>query len=412
MNAIKKILGKDHKDDSMKGNASDGIADPPSSEYGTPHGTSGASGNNHHLNNTSNDSSSHPMRDSGIGSSAATSGLASQKDGTGYSSSETTANSTDQSYAAEADRAFGLDRSPAGTGAGTGGMTSSLHPTTGTSDGMSTASIKSGIRGRGQSKDFSSQGLGAENGSGYRDHPGNLGGATAAAAGVGAVDYAAKHEHGGRGHEFRGDPCESGDVEPAPGPHFVDGPHRTDTANYYDPDVAGGVGSRSGPTSSGLGSQPHETGTSRFHENTSMHGAGEADPNSNSHLYGRDAAVAGGAGYAAHEFPNSTTHHANPTPQSIDPSYTSPGGDPTMGGGSAPAPLQHPVLGGGENDYDSVSHPQSHPHPTGAGANGQAAGSADAHPTRTLSKSNKEHNRLHKDPPEKWVKEHGGLPGQ
>ena len=44
-----------------------------------------------------------------------------------------------------------------------------------------------------------------------------------------------EHSHTGHGHEYAGDPCGPG-AEPA-GPHFVSGPHVTDTANRLDPHV-------------------------------------------------------------------------------------------------------------------------------------------------------------------------------
>lgn len=48
-----------------------------------------------------------------------------------------------------------------------------------------------------------------------------------------------QHQHVGHGHEFEGDPCDSG--APLALPHFTAGPHITDTANRLDPHVVGGV---------------------------------------------------------------------------------------------------------------------------------------------------------------------------
>lgn len=81
----------------------------------------------------------------------------------------------------------------------------------------------------------------------------------------------AAHEHGGLGHTYRGDPCETESVpdgEPAGYPHHVGGPHHVETANRIDPHVPG--------------EYPSEDGRDRH----------------SSHL-GRNAAVGGGGAAAA-----------------------------------------------------------------------------------------------------------------
>ena len=47
-----------------------------------------------------------------------------------------------------------------------------------------------------------------------------------------------EHEHQQHGHQYGGDPCESGEVSGQGGPHFISGPHLTDTANRLDPHVS------------------------------------------------------------------------------------------------------------------------------------------------------------------------------
>ena len=47
-----------------------------------------------------------------------------------------------------------------------------------------------------------------------------------------------EHEHQQHGHQYGGDPCESGEISGRGGPHFVSGPHLTDTANRLDPHVS------------------------------------------------------------------------------------------------------------------------------------------------------------------------------
>lgn len=84
-----------------------------------------------------------------------------------------------------------------------------------------------------------------------------------------------RHEHQHHGHQYEGDPCETLEVGGQGGPHFVSGPHATDTANRLDPHVGNGIG--------GAGT----TGDSRGHHHHSHHGH-----------RGEEATLAGGAGTA------------------------------------------------------------------------------------------------------------------
>ena len=84
-------------------------------------------------------------------------------------------------------------------------------------------------------------------------HKGALGRDAAIGAGTGAAAGGAasglsshgpeswEHGHENHGHLYGGDPCGPGGTQ-ASGPHFVSGPHATDTANRLDPHVAGSVG--------------------------------------------------------------------------------------------------------------------------------------------------------------------------
>lgn len=88
--------------------------------------------------------------------------------------------------------------------------------------------------------------------SGNQGSPGhNTGAGTGVGAGARAEGYRGtrvtgygpeswQHEHQHHGHEYEGDPCEKGAVEGRGGPHFVSGPHVTDTANRLDPHVGSG----------------------------------------------------------------------------------------------------------------------------------------------------------------------------
>ncbi len=141
-------------------------------------------------------------------------------------------------------------------------------------------------------------------GSGTDAHPharnqGSLGrdstlgvGAEAAAGSLasGATGYGPEsweHDHNRHGHQYEGDPCGPGETTAA-GPHFVQGPHATDTANRLDPHVAGGIGG----TESTTGHHGH-------------HGLGHKK---------EDAALVGsgmGAGLGAHE--SDRDHHRGAT---------------------------------------------------------------------------------------------------
>lgn len=101
-------------------------------------------------------------------------------------------------------------------------------------------------------------GTGATAGSthqGFLGRDATFGAGTEAAAGrtTGYGPESWKHEHGTQGHQFGGDPCGPGETT-AEGPHFIPGPHATDTANRLDPHVAGGVGGTTETTA------PHHQG--------------------------------------------------------------------------------------------------------------------------------------------------------
>lgn len=97
---------------------------------------------------------------------------------------------------------------------------------------------------------------------------GSLGHNTGAGAGARAEGYGGtrvtgygpeswQHEHQHHGHEYEGDPCEKGAVDGRGGPHFVPGPHVTDTANRLDPHVGSGF---EGVDAPGDSSRHHDHG--------------------------------------------------------------------------------------------------------------------------------------------------------
>lgn len=100
---------------------------------------------------------------------------------------------------------------------------------------------------------------------------GAVGSATSPITGYGPESW--QHEHQHHGHQYEGDPCETGVTSHQEGPHFVSGPHITDTANRLDPHVDSGIGGA--------------TGESSGHHHHGHHGH-----------RGEEAALAGGAGGA------------------------------------------------------------------------------------------------------------------
>ncbi|KAL6720455.1 hypothetical protein ACLMJK_002378 [Lecanora helva] len=112
-------------------------------------------------------------------------------------------------------------------------------------------------------------------------------GATAGAPGSGLASHGPEswqHEHGRHGHQYEGDPCGPGETR-TEGPHFISGPHSTDTANRLDPHVAGGTGGTESVTS---------------HHDEHNHRA-------------KDAALAGGAAGAGLGTHSDNRHHPDTT---------------------------------------------------------------------------------------------------
>ena len=102
---------------------------------------------------------------------------------------------------------------------------------------------------------------------------GAVGSATSTITGYGPESW--QHEHQHHGHQYEGDPCQTGAVGDHEGSHFVSGPHLTDTANLLDPHVHSGIGGT--------------TGDSSGHHHHGHHGH-----------RGEEAVLAGGAGGAEH----------------------------------------------------------------------------------------------------------------
>lgn len=166
-------------------------------------------------------------------------------------------------------------------------------------DGSGTAGIASGGSGY-------DSGTGATPSSGNQDslgHDPTLRSGAEAGAGLGSSGYGTEsreHEHAKHSHGFLGDPCKS-DQNVVPGPHFVQGPHSTDTANRLDPNV----GSDSGGTTTG---NIHGLGS---HKGRGILDA-EATTGTSTGHHGRDAAIAS-TGVRVHESARDTD-----TPASAD----------------------------------------------------------------------------------------------
>lgn len=151
--------------------------------------------------------------------------------------------------------------------------------------------------------------LGAEAGAGA----GAVGSGTTTGTGYGPESW--QHEHQRHGHQYEGDPCEIGEVGGQEGPHFVSGPHITDTANRLDPHVGSGIEGAA------------TTGDSSGHHHHGHHGH-----------RGEEAALVGGAGAAgmgaleADRSKQRTT--GNTTSAGLDSSNTDRHGLDTTGGGA------------------------------------------------------------------------------
>ena len=78
-----------------------------------------------------------------------------------------------------------------------------------------------------------------------------------------------QHEHQRHGHRYEGDPCETRAVDAQGGPHFIPGPHATDTANRLDPHVSSGVG---GIGATGDSSKHHHGGHAHRGEEAALAG--------------------------------------------------------------------------------------------------------------------------------------------
>ena len=143
-----------------------------------------------------------------------------------------------------------------------------------------------------------------------------LGTSTSAAAGdigsaaSGREPQSWQHEHNKHGPRYEGDPCEPNETTAA-GPHFVQGPHATDTANRLDPHVAGST-----------------EGLERVPGHTHAH---------DGHSKGK-AALASGATEAGSEAYEGTRGHRGPT--TYDSGLSGPTSSTASSGGvsSGPAP--------------------------------------------------------------------------
>jgi hypothetical protein len=116
-----------------------------------------------------------------------------------------------------------------------------------------------------------------------------------------------EHDHAGRFHNYGGDPCETGEVEPSPaGTVFAQGPHATDTANMLDPHLH--IPGEFMETPAEEAPEPSfgrntgfeaAIGTSGSLRETPRSGTTESGrPRTPETHHGRDAALAGGAGAA------------------------------------------------------------------------------------------------------------------
>jgi hypothetical protein len=161
-----------------------------------------------------------------------------------------------------------------------------------------------------------------------------------------------EHDHAGRFHNYGGDPCETGEVEPSPaGTVFAQGPHATDTANMLDPHLhipgefmetpAEEAPEPSFGRNAGVGAA---TGTSGSLHETPRSGTTESGrPRTPETHHGRDAALAGGAGAVGLGALAAGKHHEKEKAESGDQQfatesspYSSKPVDPRLYGASGP----------------------------------------------------------------------------
>lgn len=145
------------------------------------------------------------------------------------------------------------------------------------------------------------------------------------------MDPLSGHQHKGKGHKFKGDPCPPGDEPLVPGyPHHFQGPHGTDTANRLDPHVPhvpgefpsdDGFDIHEGERDGGLNQDP----VSAASEAQAAQARGGAltgqTMSTDSHHHGRDAALAAGAGAAGIGAYEANKHHnqtSEPRPMGAD----------------------------------------------------------------------------------------------
>ncbi|KZF24098.1 hypothetical protein L228DRAFT_237060 [Xylona heveae TC161] len=121
-----------------------------------------------------------------------------------------------------------------------------------------------------------------------------------AGSGGGILSFLYRHEHGGHGHRFEGDPCGPETAKQSEG-LFAPGPHATDTANRLDPQLSSGQARQGTGVSEGAIPATESGQESKHHygRDAAMAGAG--------------AAAAGGAYKAGHQDPSTTTGPASKT---------------------------------------------------------------------------------------------------
>lgn len=216
-------------------------------------------------------------------------------------------------YAPETGRSFPLGGSASSDGYGstTAGPHSSNLANTADPRVDSDSSRTMGNPGYGSTSGVYGSGIDATSTSGNQDSlgrdafgagagAGTVGSGTTLGTGYGPESW--QHDHQRHGHQYEGDPCETGAVGAQGGPHFVSGPHVTDTANRLDPHVGSFTG--------GAGATSDSSG---HHHHHGYHGH-----------QGEEAALAGGAGAAGtraletERSEQSTT--SNTTSSGLDPS--------------------------------------------------------------------------------------------
>lgn len=197
-----------------------------------------------------------------------------------------------------------------------------------------------------------------------------------------------QHDHKKHGHQYAGDPCAHGETS-ASGPHFIQGPHATDTANLLDPHVAIGSGSlESAPGTHGKHGHGH------VKEDAALSGIGGSSLGTSEGSRDPRGTTSGvtGTGLGSSTTPSSNTAGSNRSGLDSSMAPTSNTADSTGSGpGSSSGPAPH-TAGPHKSDMLNKMDPRvdsdlsKQKGTTGTGLGSSTTGSSDPYGSQTTSR--------------------------